>query len=123
MSRVKRAAAMASQTHISPGRKGTDKVKAESPPASKGLELEIGHPPEPQTPPRKRVKTEPKTPITPSKVKELAKESPSKMSPAKLRVLESLGASPFADFAHPTHEECQTVNTALVKEHGNRVRP
>jgi endonuclease III len=62
-------------------------------------------------------------PTTPAKVEALTKESPSKMSPAKLRVLESLGASPFADFGHPTHEDCRAVNAALVKAHGKRVRP
>jgi endonuclease III len=121
MSPAKRTAAIA-LTRTSSGTKRVQ-VKAESSAASRGLELEIGHAPDPfypPTPPRKRIKIEP---TTPTKVEALAKESPSKMSPAKLRVLESLGASPFADFGHPTHEECRAVNAALVKVHGNRVRP
>jgi endonuclease III len=129
MPSVKRAAMTASPARASPRTKRT-KAKAESPPASRGEELEIGHAPEPFylstpiTPRSKRIKTEPMTPITPAKVDELATaESASKMSPAKLRMLESLSSSPFPDFAHPTPDECHEVNAALVKVHGKRVRP
>jgi endonuclease III len=49
-------------------------------------------------------------------------KSPSRMSPAKPKVLESLGTSPFPDFVHPTHE-CQAVNKALTRAHGECKRP
>jgi len=109
-------------------------AKGESPPSSRGLELEIGHAPEPCYPPAtppatprsQRVKNEPSTPVSAAKIEEVVKEateSPSKVSPSKLKVIESLGSSPFPDFAHPTHEECQAVNAALVKTHGKRIRP
>ena len=45
------------------------------------------------------------------------------MSLAKLRVLESLGSSPFPDFARPTPEQCHAANSVLVKKHGSRIRP
>jgi endonuclease III len=111
------------------------KVK-ESSPSAKGLELEIGHAPAafypvktPSTPPSKRIKTEPTPSITPVKLAKIEDElkaqnkSPSRMSPAKRKVLASLGSSPFPDFAHPTYEECQEVNKALTKAHGERKRP
>jgi endonuclease III len=94
-----------------------------SPPTSKGRQLEIGHAPELSNTPSRQVKAETSTPVTPAKFEQLARESPSKMSPSKLKILESLGASPFPDFPHPTHDECRTVNLALTKAHGKRVRP
>jgi endonuclease III len=128
MPSVKRPATTASPARASPRTQRTT-AKAESPPASRGQELEIGHAPEPFypstpiTPQSKRIKIEPRTPITPAKAYELSTESPSKMSPAKLRMLESLGSSPFPHFVHPTPEECRAVDAALVNVHGNRVRP
>jgi len=128
----KRSAAAISTSVVSPRPKRTRKIKEETPPAAKGLELEMGHapepyyPPAPTTPKTKRVKHEPMTPISPKKVDEIAREikdSPSKMSPTKLKIIESFGASPFPDFTHPTPEECRAVNAALVKAHGKRVRP
>jgi len=94
-----------------------------SPPTSKRRQLEIGHAPELSNTPSRQVKAETSTPVTPAKFEQLARESPSKMSPSKLKILESLGASPFPDFPHPTHDECRTVNLALTKAHGKRVRP
>jgi endonuclease-3 len=109
-------------------------AKEKSPPSSRGLELEIGHAPEPfypqatppATPLSKGIKIESSTTVSTAKTEQVvneATESPSKMSPAKLKAMESLGSSPFPDFAHPTHEECQVVNAALVKTHGKRIRP
>lgn len=112
--------------------KRTRKAKEESPPSSRGLELEIGHAPPPfyppatpTTTPRSKVKREPSAPLSGAKVEEVkaATESPSKMSPAKLKIIESLGSSPFPEFPHPTYSECQAVNAALVKAHGKRIRP
>src|SRR2546423_6176812 len=104
-------------------------AQEKSPLASRGLELEIGHAPEPYYPPSapasptRHVKTEPTTPRTPTKIENLKREAPSKMSPSKLRILESLGSTPFPEFPHPTADECRRVNAALTKAHGKRVRP
>jgi|SRR5579862_5969309 len=106
-------------------------AQEKSPPASRGLELEIGHAPDPYYPPsapasparQHHVKIEPTTPMTPTKIENLKRESPSKMSPSKLRILESLGSTPFPEFPHPTPDECRKVNAALTKAHGKRVRP
>jgi len=70
------------------------------------------------------IKQETKTAITPSKLDALeeTKRSSPKMSATKLRVLQSLGTSPFPDFSHPTHDECKAVNDSLIKVHGKRVR-
>lgn len=65
------------------------------------------------------------TPISMAKLDDLAEQtrkSPSKISPAKLKLLQYLGSSPFPDFSHPTPDECNAVNHALIKTHGKRVR-
>jgi endonuclease-3 len=111
------------------GRKRRRSLKSESP-SSRGLDLEPTLQTGPQRQSSPKRSTPPPTlkhePTTPAKVRTVAKEvkeSPSKMSPAKLKVLESLGSSPFPDFAQPTPGQCRAVNSALVKRHGSRIRP
>ena len=108
----------------------------ESPPASRGLELEIAHAPQPfyppptppQTPKKVRLKGDLESPVVASNSDEFGattKQSSSIkiMSPAKLKILQSLGTSPYPEYPHPTQDECKSVNDALTKAHGERVRP
>jgi len=129
----KRSATMSFSPSKETRNKRPRKAKEDSPPSSRGLELEIGHAPSPfyppathPTTPRSRQKKQFSAPVSAAKVQQAVKEtteSPSKLSPAKLKIIESLGSSPFPEFAHPTHSECQAVNAALTKIHGERLRP
>lgn len=78
-------------------------------------------PPPASTPARGKAAKDPSTPA-PSSSAAKPKMSPSLRK--KLEQVDSLGTSPFPDYARPTPEECERVLRALEAGHGGpRERP